>query len=106
MLRGEYDAGAVKEIVARKYENLLTFLHISDPIPTVPFGALPYTPAALIDHIRDRLLALDPGEPSDRELMKTWDEEFRYGFITADDGDYDSVRRILDAPKNRCQSLP
>ena len=37
VLKGEFDAGAVKDIVAYKYQSMgLRFIHLSDPIPTVP----------------------------------------------------------------------
>lgn len=44
VLRGEYDAGAVKDIVAKRCKDSFKFLLVSDPIATVPFVASPRTP--------------------------------------------------------------
>lgn len=102
VLRGEYDAGAVKDIVVERYKESLRFLLFSAPIPTVPFVASPRTSPKVIDHVLKRLLSLDPHKEEHRTLTKTWDEEFRYGFIPAHDSDYDPIRKILRDPKERC----
>lgn len=102
VLRGEYDGGASKDIVVKRYKDSLTFLLVSDPIPTVPFVASPRTPREVIDHVLKRLLSLNPHNEQDQRLMKKWDEEFRYGFTRAHDSDYDPIRKILRDPKGRC----
>jgi phosphonate transport system substrate-binding protein len=102
VLRGEYDGGAAKDIVAKRYGDSLKFLLVSDPIPTVPFVASPRTPREVIDHVLKRLLSLNPHNEQDQRVMKKWDEEFRYGFTRAHDSDYDPIRKILRDPKGRC----
>lgn len=45
VLKGQYDAGAVKDIIAYKYQKKgLRFLYISPPIPSVPISVRPDAP--------------------------------------------------------------
>lgn len=103
VLRGQYDAGAIPELVAERYrERGLRVLAVSDPAPSEPIVTRADLPAALARSVREALLALDPGDPRDREILKGWDDEFRRGFVTADDRDYDGIRRMLDAIPQGC----
>jgi phosphonate transport system substrate-binding protein len=98
VLKGEVDAGAVKDIIAYEYEKYgLRFLLKSDPIPTVLIVARADAPVKLVEDVKRALLKLDPQSPEDRKRMSAWDDEFKYGFTEAADADYDPVRRILRA---------
>ncbi len=103
VLRREYDAGAVKDLVAYRHKDSLRVLLLSEPIPTVPFVASPETSPEVITHLLKKLLSLNPQDEEDRKLMKKWDEEFRYGFTQAYDSDYDAIRGILKTPRRRCK---
>jgi hypothetical protein len=50
----------------------------------------------MIDQVKQALLKLDSDNPGHRELMKNWDEEFRYGFVVANDVDYSPIRRLIN----------
>ena len=96
VLKGEFDAGAVKDIVANRYQQHgLRFIHVSDPIPTVPIVVRTNAPTDMIESIRAALIKLNSKDPVHRERMAQWDEEFKYGFAEAVDSDYDSMRKIL-----------
>lgn len=96
VLKGEYDAGAVKDIIGYGYQDKgLRVIFVTDPIPTVPVAVRRDTPMKLVDSVKRALLKLDPGNPVDKKRMAGWDEEFKYGFIEASDSDYDPVRLIL-----------
>jgi phosphonate transport system substrate-binding protein len=98
VLKGEFDAGAVKDVVAYRYgQEGLRFIHVSDPIPTVPIVVRTNAPAEMIESVKTALFKLDPRNPDHQKKMAEWDEEFKYGFTEAVDSDYDSIREILRA---------
>ena len=68
VLKGQYDAGAVRDAVARKYMKLgIDILAESVPIPTGPLVAGPGTPYAVIENIKRALLELNPEDEKRRE---------------------------------------
>jgi phosphonate transport system substrate-binding protein len=96
VLQGQFDAGAVKDVVAFQYQSKgLSFIHTSDPIPTVPIVVRNDTPKEMIESVKSALLKLNPHNPAYQKMMTQWDEEFKYGFTEASDSDYDPVRKIL-----------
>jgi phosphonate transport system substrate-binding protein len=96
VLKGEFEAGAVKDVIAYRYEPKgLRFIHATEPIPTVPIVVRADAPKGIVESVKAALLKLDPKDPSDRKRMTEWDEEFKYGFTEASDSDYDPIRKIL-----------
>lgn len=100
VLKGEYDAGAVREAVFEKYIQLgLRVLYTSEPIPTGPVAVSPKTPYAVVETVRKALLGMDSSERG-REALKRVDPELRGGFVEADDLDYEGIRKMInDVPK-------
>jgi len=98
VLKGQFDAGAVKDIIAHKYQkDGLRFIFFTDPIPTVPIVVRRDTPTEMVNSVKSALLNLDPQNPIHQKKTISWDEEFKYGFAEASDSDYDSIRKILRA---------
>ena len=98
VLKGEFDAGAVKDIVAYKYQKEgLRFIFFTSPISTVPIVVRKDAPAEVVQSVKTALLNLNPQDPIHQKKMAQWDEEFKYGFTEASDSDYDSIRKILRA---------
>ncbi|CAG0976612.1 putative phosphite transport system-binding protein PtxB [Anaerolineae bacterium] len=96
VLRGAFDAGVVKERVAREFVNRdIRIVLSSTPIPGSPLVVGKYCDTAVVRAIRTALLAIDVREAFDRELVQQWDQEFRYGFATATDEDFDGIRDLL-----------
>jgi phosphonate transport system substrate-binding protein len=96
VLKGEFDAGAVKDIVAYKYQKEgLRFIFSTDPIPTVPIVVRKDAPAEMVQSVSAALLKLDPQNPTHPKKRVQWDEEFKYGFTEVSDSDYDSIRKVL-----------
>jgi len=89
VLKGQFDAGAVKEMFAKKYGGHgLRILAYSDPIATVPLVVRRGTPDEVIKAVTGALLRLNPRDPAHRKLTEQWDDEFRYGFVPATAADY------------------
>ncbi len=96
VLQGQFDAGAVKDIIAYKYQKEgLRFIFATDPISTVPIVVRNDAPGELVESVKSALLKLNPQLPAHQKKMAHWDEEFKYGFTEASDADYDSIRKIL-----------
>jgi phosphonate transport system substrate-binding protein len=100
ILKGQYDAGAVKDVVAEKYKSRgLRILAWSAPIPAVPLVVRKDTPPDVIKALTTALLKLDRTNPAHQKMMQTWDDEFRYGFAPATKDDYKGIfRMIKDIP--------
>lgn len=101
ILKGQYDAGAVKDVVAEKYKSHgLRILAWSDPIPSVPLVVRKDTPPEVVRALTVALLKLDGKKSKHREIMKTWDDEFCYGFVPAAIGDYRPIFKLMrDIPR-------
>lgn len=96
ILRGEFDAGAVNEQVARKYGNQgLRVLAYSGPIPPGPIAVRKGTPKELIQAVTEALLKLDPANPADARITQSWDESLRHGFTRARVSDYRQIYQMF-----------
>ena len=103
VLAGEFDAGAVKDIIAYKYlDKGLRILHASDPIPSVPFVVRPDCDPAIIAAVKKALLKIDPSDAATQAMLSTWNAEFRHGFAETGDADYAVVRKMLNDIPQRC----
>jgi phosphonate transport system substrate-binding protein len=103
VLKGNFDAGAVKDVIAARYRGHgLRYLAASDPIPAVPIVAHPETPAALREAVTQALLGLDPADPALQETLVSWDPEFQHGFAPAALADYRPIVEMLDAVEKGC----
>jgi phosphonate transport system substrate-binding protein len=101
VLKGQYAAGAVKDVIAHKYmSHGLRVLAYSDPLPSVPFVVRKEASPEFIRSVKQALLKLDRNNPEHKKIMDTWDDEFKYGFAEADSADYRKIfDMIRDIPK-------
>lgn len=103
VLKGEFDAGAVKDVIAYKYkEKGLKFIFYSHPIPSVPIVVRKGTPKELVDAIKKAFLAIDPDDPATKKMMEKWDPEFKNGFVEAHDFEYEEIRRMFNKIPGGC----
>jgi phosphonate transport system substrate-binding protein len=102
VLKGRYDAGAVRESVAEKYLPLgLKVISQSGPIPTGPVVVGPKTPYAVVELVKKKLLNMNRTE-SGKEILNKVDPELRGGFVEAADFDYEHIRRIINKIPTTC----
>ena len=89
VLRGQFDAGVVKEAVARRYysEGLRPVAR-SAAIPGPPLVGNRNAPEAALREITRLLLELDPADPADRAVLAGWTADFAHGFTRADKTPY------------------
>lgn len=103
VLKGQYDAGAVKDVVANRYqESGLKIIGRSEPIPAVPIVVRQDAPRALVDALSKALLAINPEDPQHRQMLGHWDPEFRNGFVPASTKDYRPILRMLENISESC----
>ena len=96
ILKGQFDAGAVKDVVAEKYKTHgLRILAWSAPIPAVPLVVRKDAPPDVVKALTTALLKLDRKNPAHQKMMQTWDDEFRYGFAPATKEDYQGIFRMI-----------
>lgn len=100
VLKGQFDAGAVKDVVAEKYQSHgLRVLAWSAPIPAVPLVVRKDAPPEMVKALSDALLKLDRNNPAHQKMMQTWDDEFNHGFTPAAKDDYQGIfQMIRDIP--------
>ncbi len=102
VLKGEYDAGAVRQSVAEKYVPFgLKIIGSSHPIPTGPLVAGSKTPASVIKVIRNTLLEINDNEAG-RAVLKNVDAEMKNGFTAVSDSDYEQIRKLINAVPKGC----
>lgn len=105
ILKGQYDAGAVKDVVAEKYKTHgLRILAWSAPIPAVPLVVRKDASPDVVKALTSALLKLDRKNPAHQIMMQTWDDEFRYGFAPATKEDYQGIFRMIRDIPHGCGS--
>ncbi len=98
VLRGNFDAGAVKDRVAEEFTNKgIRILAVSDPIPGSPIIVKSDLDSTISNAMKTALLKIDIRNPEDKKIVKNWDPEFFFGFTIAQDTDYDQMESILTA---------
>lgn len=88
--RGDFDAGGLKTVIARKYAHLgLKVIAESQPLPSFALIANGQrVSAARIAEIRAALSGADQNQRA------MWGDSLRYGVVPAADSDYDVVRAL------------
>ncbi len=90
-----YDAGVTREYLVRQVtDGSLRAILYSDPFPTSPIVVASDYPREVIDTMKAVLLRINRSTPDRETITRDWDNEFIYGFVEAEDRDYDAVRAI------------
>ncbi len=102
ILRGKYDAGAVRTVVADKYLQLgLKIIAISEPFPTAPVVVGPKTPYVIVENVKSELSNISKTDGG-KAVLKKLDPGFRGGFVEARDADYEGIRKLINDVPNTC----
>jgi phosphonate transport system substrate-binding protein len=102
VLKGQYDAGAVRESVAEKYQPQgLKIISVSGPIPTGPVVVGPKTPYTVVEAVKKTLINMNKTEKG-KNILKKVDPEMRGGFVEASDSDYQHIRKIINQIPTSC----
>lgn len=109
VLKGTYDAGAVKDVVAWKYkERGLRVVAMSEELPTAPISAAPSIPPEMEQAVTEALLSIGRKGGDEIQGLPALGPEILYGFERAYGEDYDFLyRKIVSIPTGcgiRCHS--
>ncbi len=97
VLQGEYDAGAVRNIVAEKYvDRGLRIIYRSQPFPSGPIAVSKYCNPKIIQVVKSALMRINANKQKYQNLVKNWDSEFRNGFAEAHVEDYRQAHLQLE----------
>lgn len=97
VLQGEYDAGAVRNIVAEKHVGKgLRVVYRTPPFPGGPISVLKDCDPKIVKSVAAALLSVDVTKPKYRRMVEGWDPEFRYGFTEASVEDYHQANLMLE----------
>ncbi len=89
VLSGEYDAGAVRDTSARKFNRLgLKIIAESGPIPAGPIVIGPKVPVRIVEMVKKALKLLKPGTKSG-EVLKNMG--LQHGFVKAKESNYTGI---------------
>jgi phosphonate transport system substrate-binding protein len=109
VLKGICDAGAVKDVVAWKYEAQgLRVISMSEELPNAPIAAGPALSKEAEIALTNALLSIDGNSPSGKVALADWGLEIKHGFVRARGEDYDFIyNKIISIPKGcgiRCHA--
>ena len=97
VLKGNYDAGAVMDNILHAYKDKgLRIVFTSEPVPELIIVARKGMPRNILDSTKKALLALSAKDQAHMEILRGWAEDIRYGFVEADDPDFDGIRSMMD----------
>lgn len=103
VLKGQYDAGAVRDTVAKKYSKLgLEIIAESEDIPMGPVVISSKTPFSVTEDIKKALLELNPANVSHQKILRRLDDDLKSGFTEAFDSDYADIRAKINAVPQTC----
>ena len=100
VMRGEYDAGILKDTMAYKWQDKgIRILYTSDDLPPYNIAASSKIDDKLYGEIREAFLKLDPKNAEHLKIIKTLDKKYD-GFAATSDQEYDVIRKLV-APFNQ-----
>ncbi|MBI1424209.1 MAG: PhnD/SsuA/transferrin family substrate-binding protein [Gammaproteobacteria bacterium] len=95
VMRGEYDAGIVKDTMAYKWRGKgIRILYASEALPPYNITASRHVSAAMLKKLKAAFLKLDPKNPEHMRIIKTLDKNYD-GFAATSDQEYDIVRQLI-----------
>jgi phosphonate transport system substrate-binding protein len=103
VLKGQHDAGGVRDSVANRYIRLgIRVIAESEPIPTGPVVVGRGLSSDRVNHIKKSLLELNPDNTMHQKILKRLDDDLKNGFIEASDNDYADIRANINAVPQTC----
>lgn len=103
VLKGQYDTGAVRDSVAKKYMNLgIETIAESESIPTGPLVGRPGIALSITESIKKALLELNPDDRTQQKVLRGLDDDLKNGFTEASDKDYAGIRDKINAVPETC----
>jgi len=103
IISGEYDGGAIKDSIIDRYlKGNIKIIAKSESIPTGPLVSRRGLAPNIINSIQKALLKLNYTNPSDKIIMDKFNPDIRYGFMIAEDKDYEKIREQINNVPKKC----
>ncbi len=100
VLKGDFDAGILKDTKAFKWQNKgLRILYSSPHLPPYNIAASKNVSPAMLAKLRKAFLSLDSNNPEHLRIIKAVDKKYN-GFAATSDAEYNVVRKLI-APFNK-----
>jgi len=101
IIKKDFYSGATSNYLFNKYaSNGIKVVAISEPIPTGPLCYNKNVDIQIINKVKEALLKLNYQNSKDREIMNSWNDFIKYGFVQVGENDYESIRiKINNIPK-------
>ncbi len=100
VLKGNFDAGVVREQIAKDYAKFgIRIIAKSYPMAGSPIVVPKDFNPKVVDAIKTALLNINVSNPEDRKKVESWDKEFSFGFVEATDSDYHHIRKLIQSRK-------
>ena len=95
VLNKDFDAGILKDTTYEKFAAQgLRAIHTSPPLPSYLFAVNEKLPEDSVKKLRAAFLALKTDTAEGKAVLKELDRSYD-GFISAEDKDYDTVRKLI-----------
>jgi phosphonate transport system substrate-binding protein len=95
VLNKDFDAGILKDTIYEKFAKQgLRKIHTSPPLPSYLFAVNEKMPPETVKKLRAAFLALKADSAEGKAILKELDQGYD-GFVTAEDKDYDEVRKLI-----------
>lgn len=95
VLKGEFDAGILKDTVAEKYKAQgLRVIYSSVPMPSYLFAVNKNLPPITVNMLKQAMLALNSNTKENKAILNAIEQGYD-GFKPAKDQDFDVIRKLL-----------
>lgn len=102
VLKGEFDAGFVKESAAVRFAvDGLRVIYCSPELPSIPLLVRRDAPKELAAAVSRALTRLDRHNPGHRKIMESWDVEYQQGFVPAKPAEYGELITMFKRKKRQ-----
>jgi phosphonate transport system substrate-binding protein len=100
VLKGEFDAGILKDTVAEKYKAQgLRVIYSSVPMPSHLFAVNKNLPPITVNMLKQAMLALNGSTKENKAILNAIEQGYD-GFKPAKDQDFDAIRKLLPPAKD------
>ncbi len=95
VFKGDFDAGAVMESIAKKYKGKgIKFVKVSAEIPEFNICISKNIDVTIVDKLKDAFTSLSLDSVEGAEILKSINESYT-GFVGSSDEEYDGIKKMM-----------
>lgn len=101
VINGDFDAGILKDTIAEKFQSQgIRIIHTSPPLPNYLFAVNKNLPEQNIAKLKKAMIALKDDTEEHKAILSALEQGYN-GFETANDKDFDGMRKLLAHSKQK-----